>query len=443
MHAAEAPTQTVRESHVATAVAGAAAGPSAGLASVLPNGPAASDEVPFGHDELFYSRTDMRGVLVAGNPVFQRVAGHAWSDLVGAPHRIIRHPDTPRGLFWLMWDRLKAGRPLGAYVKNRAADGRHYWVFAVTTPVDGGYLSVSIKPSAAPFAEVRALYAELVQAERAGRTPEESAGILAGRVGGKDGTGYEGFMARALLAELASRRKAQGLPPAARLDALAEVHGRAAAVTAAQSALLADFADIRSFPTNLRIAARRLETSGAPVASLAENYRAMADEISGRIESLTPRSAQSGDALPSLSALLAEAQFLSGAVELQREAVDSGQAMGDRDLPFDPAEEAALLSRVADGSAQRARDGLARAVQAVGRLSATCADIRRLVLGLNSIRVLCRVEAGRLLQDGEALHSIIARLDSFHAQVDDRLDEVEGLATDAHRALSHALSPRG
>jgi aerotaxis receptor len=400
------------------------------------------DEVPFGFDELFYSRTDLRGVLIAGNQVFQRIAGHPWERLIGAPHRIIRHPDTPKGLFWLMWSRLKAGKPIGAYVKNQSSDGRHYWVFAVTTPVEGGYLSVRIKPSSVHFAKVRALYSALRQEETTGLAPEESARSLVARLGVDNGTGYDGFMAQALMAELASRRMARGMPASAKLDAIAAVSGRVTAVTAAQAALLADFSDIRSFPTNLRIAARRLETSGAPVASLAENYRVMADEISGRIESLTQRSDQSTNAPPSLSALLAEAQFLSGAVELQREAIAFVQGQPGEGLPFDPVDEGDHLARLAEEYGNRSRDGLMRATQAVSRLSSACTDIRKLVLGLNSIRVLCRVEAGRLLQDGEALHSIIARLDSFHAQVDERLGQVDQLASDAHSALSNALVAR-
>lgn len=401
-----------------------------------------TEEVQFGFSELFYSRTDPRGVLISGNDVFQRIAGYPWKDLVGAPHRIIRHPDTPKGLFWLMWHRLKAGKPIGAYVKNRSQDGRFYWVFAVTTPVEGGYLSVRIKPSSAHFIKAREVYAALKLEEAAGLTPEASAQSLVSRLSDNDGTSYEGFMARALLAEIASRRTARGLPASAKLDAIAAVGDRVTAVMAAQSALLSDFSDIRSFPTNLRIAARRLETSGAPVASLAENYRVMADEISGRIESLTHRSDQSSGATPTLSAVLSEAQFLSGAVELQRETGALVQNRTDGDVPFEMAEESDFLTLFANDYGPRSRDGLARAAQAVSRLSAACADIRKLVLGLNSIRVLCRVEAGRLLQDGEALHSIIARLDSFHAQVDERLGQVEELASDAHGALSNALVAR-
>lgn len=48
-------------------------------------------EAHFDLAELFFSRTDDRGVIQAGNSVFQRVSCYAWDDLLNAPHKIIRH----------------------------------------------------------------------------------------------------------------------------------------------------------------------------------------------------------------------------------------------------------------------------------------------------------------------------------------------------------------
>ncbi|MBC7180806.1 MAG: PAS domain-containing protein, partial [Roseovarius sp.] len=133
-------------------------------------------EVPFGLDELFFSRTDTRGVIRAFNPVFLRVAGYGAEDMAGAPHKLVRHPDMPKGVFWLMWEGLKRGHSVGAYVKNRARDGRFYWVFAVVSPVDGGYLSVRLKPTSPLFATVKEVYARALERERGqGMTPEQSA----------------------------------------------------------------------------------------------------------------------------------------------------------------------------------------------------------------------------------------------------------------------------
>ncbi len=54
----------------------------------------------------------------------------------------------PRAVFWLLWDTIEKGEPVGAYVKNKAKDGRYYWVFAIVTPIEGGYLPSASSPLA-------------------------------------------------------------------------------------------------------------------------------------------------------------------------------------------------------------------------------------------------------------------------------------------------------
>jgi hypothetical protein len=69
-------------------------------------------EAPFGLEESFYSRTDTRGIIASGNFVFQRVSHYSWEELIGAPHKTIRHPDMPKGLFSLFWDTIKRANQL-------------------------------------------------------------------------------------------------------------------------------------------------------------------------------------------------------------------------------------------------------------------------------------------------------------------------------------------
>jgi len=56
----------------------------------------AQGAAPFEQGEVFYSRTDKRGVIQSGNYIFRRVADYDWGELLGAPHKKIRHPDTER-----------------------------------------------------------------------------------------------------------------------------------------------------------------------------------------------------------------------------------------------------------------------------------------------------------------------------------------------------------
>jgi aerotaxis receptor len=151
--------------------------------SVVPTGV----ERVVGPDELFFSTTDQRGVIRTGNSVFVRISRFSLEELTGAPHSIVRHPDMPAGAYRLMWDRLLAGRPMGAYVQNLAKDGSHYWVFATVTPMPAeGFLSVRMAPRGPLFDAARSVYAEVVAAEREmarqGMNRAEVAGFGADRI---------------------------------------------------------------------------------------------------------------------------------------------------------------------------------------------------------------------------------------------------------------------
>jgi aerotaxis receptor len=183
----------------------------------------------FAASELFFSTTDLKGRIQRANSVFRRIADYAWDDLENKPHNIIRHPDMPRVVFQLLWDYIQSGRPVVAYVKNLASDGRYYWVVAVVVPVAGGYLSVRFKPTSPLFATVRDLYAELRACEGAieSESKDRKAAIAASRklldksLQGLGFKTYDDFMREAMKREMQSRE--------AQIDGLAkERHANAA-----------------------------------------------------------------------------------------------------------------------------------------------------------------------------------------------------------------------
>ncbi|MGZ3772855.1 MAG: PAS domain-containing protein, partial [Bdellovibrio sp.] len=122
-----------------------------------------SSEAEFGLHELFFSKTDFRGIIQSGNTVFIRVSEYSSEELIQKPHNIIRHSDTPRAVFKLLWDYLKGNKPIVAYVKNRSKAGRYYWVLAMAFPMQDGYLSIRLKPSSSFFDKVKTLYAEMLK----------------------------------------------------------------------------------------------------------------------------------------------------------------------------------------------------------------------------------------------------------------------------------------
>ncbi|HDR29571.1 PAS domain-containing protein [Rhodovulum sp.] len=387
-------------------------------------------EVAFGLDEIFYSRTDQRGVIRAGNSVFRRVSGHDWKDLIGAPHKIIRHPDMPRAVFWLLWQTIQGGQPIAAYVKNRARDGRHYWVFAVVLPIEGGFLSVRIKPSTPLFATMRAEYKTLRAREHdENLSPEASAALLLARLGELGFSGYADFMSRALSQELAARDAASGRARCERLAEIEAVSDSLGAAAREQRDLIRTFGALKSVPTNIRILANRLEPAGGPITAISENYKTASGEIVTRLNSFA---GQQDNLCDRMGRVVGDAVFLMGCAEVQSELVRQFRAEAGTPGPGDSAAEMATLTALEAACNTRARTGLAEAMRVARTLSQASNDLRRMVAGLDSIRVMGRVECGRLTTGGESLSSMIEDLAIYHSTIKDRLEAIIRLSERIH-----------
>lgn len=87
-----------------------------------------NEEIKVDPKRYIVSKTDKRGVIEYGNDYFVEISGYSEKELIGQPHSIIRHPDMPRVIFKLMWERILSGQNIFAIVKNLAKDGRYYWV---------------------------------------------------------------------------------------------------------------------------------------------------------------------------------------------------------------------------------------------------------------------------------------------------------------------------
>jgi len=125
-------------------------------------------------NDFIVSKTDLKGRITYCNKIFMELAKYSEEELIGAPHNIIRHPDMPRIVFKLLWDRIQNKEEIFAYVKNLSKDGGYYWVYANVTPsldANGnliGYYSVRRKPSEEGIRACEGLYASLIDEERRG-----------------------------------------------------------------------------------------------------------------------------------------------------------------------------------------------------------------------------------------------------------------------------------
>ena len=123
-------------------------------------------------DDFIVSMTDLKGIITYCNRIFIEFSGYSESELLGTQHNIIRHPDMPRAVFKLLWDKIQNREECFAYVKNMAKDGGFYWVFTNVTPTFDpagnvtGYFSVRRKPKHSGVQTATAVYAAMLEAEK-------------------------------------------------------------------------------------------------------------------------------------------------------------------------------------------------------------------------------------------------------------------------------------
>lgn len=124
------------------------------------------NEIELDTRAFLVSETDEKGRITFANDDFCEVAGYTIDELIGKPHNIVRHPDMPRAAFKDLWDTIKSGKKWRGFVKNKAKDGRYYWVYATVFPFmncDGqkGYISCRRKVSHMEKEKYEKLYKQM------------------------------------------------------------------------------------------------------------------------------------------------------------------------------------------------------------------------------------------------------------------------------------------
>jgi PAS domain S-box-containing protein len=390
---------------------------------------------PFAIDELFFSTTDAKGVIRSANGVFARVSGFEPEELVGQAHNVVRHPDMPRAVFRTFWDALGAGRGVAAYVKNRASDGAYYWVMAFAVPaLDGGFVSVQLRPSSPLFEVAQRIYREVLAVEREVegddvrlRKPAIAAGVakLEELLAAEGFGSYREFMYAALTAEVTARaalvepRGVEGdgdADPAlvacrgaehalerlvGDLDRYAEL---ATALGEKSKFVLGLAEEIRLFALNAVLSSARLGEEGHALGAVAEILGRRSDEAEPAIRALT-------EDIHEAIRLLGAMGFRIAASKLMTEMVSVFLS----DLRASGASPASLAVELTSLAAALADSGERLAASITGfadRVRAIESGVRKVDGELKVVRALevnGRVEGARLSDDAiSSLFSTIA-----------------------------------
>ena len=124
--------------------------------------------------DIIVSKSDAKGDITYANPIFMKLAHYTKPELLEKPHSLIRHPDMPKIVFKFLWDNIKEGKEVYAFVKNLSKDGGFYWVFAHvrrSSNPDGSFRNyVSTRKGVSKGARevIEPLYKELLEEEKKG-----------------------------------------------------------------------------------------------------------------------------------------------------------------------------------------------------------------------------------------------------------------------------------
>ncbi len=384
-------------------------------------------DMPFELAQIFYSRTDQRGVIQSGNSVFQAISGFEWGQLVGAPHRIVRNYDTPRAVFRTIWEALEKGEMAAAYVRNKTADGRGYWVLAVMMPTAEGYLSVRIKPTSPLFDQMKPIYAALSAAEQGEKISiEDSQTRLFAQLKSLGYDNYCDFQMAVLKAEFRARSVALGAKNKSYFVDIDRIQQGLASIHKSQTDLLAAVESLRDLPTNMRIVASRLEPSGGPLSAMSDIYNSTSSVLFGEINDFVLGKSSISKRMQSA---FEKYQFLRATFFLLDEVI----AMGFSNLPdesgINPKTEQALMSDLLTHLHGLEREALHIAERQAQDLNRTSYDLRRSMLGLDTIRVMGLVESGRLGSEGSRIGATMEQIGSCHATTIALLQNIKDNAT--------------
>ncbi|MCB6180204.1 hypothetical protein LHP98_19000, partial [Rhodobacter sp. Har01] len=183
---------------------------------------------------------------------------------------------------------------------------------------------------------------------------------------------------------------------------------------AEQAKLTALFAELLILPVNMRLAAARLEPQGGPLSQISINYKSSSEEIARQLSSFVSSEA---NLCGQMSQAVRRSLILSSCAGLQDELVATYDRQTGNHAGQERRVERSLLEGVRDQNAGRARTSLAEAAQLATVLSEASNGLRRMILGLDTIRILARVESRKSLQSQDALTATIDKIDSIQASI--------------------------
>lgn len=358
--------------------------------------------------DLLVSRTDQRGTILSVNEAFERISCHDWENLNNAPHNLIRHPDMPKGVFWLIWEALKQKKPIGAFQKNATKNGTFYWVFTFFAPQGDGYVSISMKPTSRAVEMISNEYAALLEREtEEDLSADQCAVHFLERINGLGHNTYDHFVASLAFEQIRARDKVLRHSCPDRIEKLAEITTEWGKVQSQCDRIKDAHGQISDTPTNLRVQAAHLNDKGIPLSVIASNFTTLAVGIEEIMAGFLKQAS-------AVEAQLNQGAFTICLEVLMQEVVSLFHNETTEMDGIDWQAEGSLINLQRLGMQESSHNALTVARHEIDAFSSLLDETARIMSGLSVAKVMCEIENAYVGADsGSGVTGIIEELNRF------------------------------
>jgi len=124
------------------------------------------------HGNAIVSQTNLEGIITYANRAFCEISGYSIDELIGQPHKILRHPEMPKMVFTKMWESIQSTQTWNGLIKNLRSDGKFYWVETEILPILNekkrlmGFISVRKEASRKDINETILTYNKMLETQK-------------------------------------------------------------------------------------------------------------------------------------------------------------------------------------------------------------------------------------------------------------------------------------
>jgi len=86
-----------------------------------------NEEIILDPNRVIMSKTDKFGIFEFANDYFMEISGYEEHELMGKDMYCVQHPDMPKIIFKMMWEKLIKKENFNVVIKNIAKSGKYYW----------------------------------------------------------------------------------------------------------------------------------------------------------------------------------------------------------------------------------------------------------------------------------------------------------------------------